>query len=108
MGRELDVYAMGSTRFYVGTSAIVQVGPTDNQLSLTLKLFSGNSLEIVSRPAALSGSSAAGWGIGYMIGASEVVNVSGPARYYLAATGATAQVHVLIGYSQGATIGAPL
>lgn len=108
MGRERDVYALGATIITVGLSAIVQVGPTENQIGLQMKKLAGNTLEIVSRPPALTGSSAVVWGTGYKLGDTETLSIDGPARYYLAATGATVSLGVIIKYSQGATIGAPL
>jgi hypothetical protein len=85
-------------------SAIVVVVPTAKQYAEAFKIFSGGgTLEVVSPPPALSGSSAAGWGNGYPVGANEVYSIGGPAVFYLAATGATMTIAMTIGRTAGAT-----
>jgi hypothetical protein len=104
MQSELSV--LGSTRITVGLSQIVRVMPTAYQYAEGIKIFSGGGTLEICNPA-LSGSSTAGtshWGTGYPIGASEVVNLGGPAVFYLAATGATMVATVLLGYTAGATV----
>lgn len=105
MATQSDVYSAGSTRISVGLSAIIKVTPLQYQQLSQLKIFSGGgTLEVVPTPIALSGSSAAGWGLGYPVGASEVVTMNGPAVFYLAATGATMVAALLVGLTAGATI----
>jgi hypothetical protein len=100
-----DIHVLGATRIPVGLSAIVRVLPSAYQYAECYKILSGaGTLEIVSPPPALSGSSAAGWGQGYPIGASEVQNIGGPAAFYLAATGATMTIAMIIGRTAGATV----
>lgn len=95
---------MGATRIAVGLSAIIQISPTAYQYAEAIKIFSGGgTLELVAPPPALTGASAAGWGLGYPIGASEVLNVGGPAVMYLAASGATMVAAMYIGRTSGAT-----
>lgn len=99
------MHVIGSTRIPVGLSAIISIKPTDFQYAESWKIFSGGgTLEIVPVPIALSGSSAAGWATGYPVGANEVVSVGGPAAFYLAATGATMVVAMMIGRTAGATV----
>lgn len=104
MSAQDSVQVMGVTRISVGLSALVKVSPIGFQNTITWKIGSGGgTLEIVPIPVALSGSSAAGWGTGYLVGASEIFNIGGPCFYYLAATGATMVVHAAISLSEGAS-----
>jgi hypothetical protein len=99
-----DIHVIGATRIPVGLSAIIPIIPTAYQYADCLKIFSGGgTLEIVAPPLALSGSSCVGWGQGYPLGASEVQSIGGPAVMYLAATGATMVVTMMIGRTAGAT-----
>jgi len=100
-----DIFVLGATRIAVGLSQVLRVMPTDYQYAETFKIFSGGgTLEIV--PPCLSGSSTAAgnWGIGYPVGASEIVSVGGPAVFYLAATGATMTITMTLGRTAGATV----
>lgn len=82
----------------MGLSAIIKVAPTAYQYAEALKIFSGGgTLEIVSPPPALTGTSAVVWGTGYPLGASEVFSIGGPATFYLAATGATMVLAMALG-----------
>lgn len=104
MATQSDVYAMGATRIQIGLSAIIKCSGFAYEQGFNLKIFSGGgTLEIVPTPLALTGSSAIGWGLGYPIGASEVVSIQGPATFYLAATGATMVVAQAIAYTAGTT-----
>jgi hypothetical protein len=97
--------SMGATRIPVGLSAIIKVAPVSTQANAIMKIFSGGgTLEIVQVPAALTGSSAVGWGIGYPVGANEIITLGGPAHFYLAATGATMTIALGYAFSAGATI----
>jgi len=97
--------SMGATRINVGLSAIIKIPALAYEVGSYLKIISGGgTLEIVNSPAALSGSSATGWGAGYPVGASEIINVAGPAFVYLAASGATMVVGLATGYTNGATV----
>lgn len=99
------VFAVGATRVNIGLSAIIKVSPAAYCGSLSFKMISsGGTLEIVPLPIALTGSSASGWGMGYPVGGTEAVNVPGPAAFYLAATGATATIAVMLGHSAGITL----
>lgn len=101
---QMDIRAMGGTQIIVGLSAIIKVVPEAYTYAENIKIKAGSgTLEIVSKPIALTGSSAAGWGLGYPIGTSEVISIGGPAVYYLAATGATMTLAVLNGYTSGST-----
>lgn len=83
-----------------GATHAVFVDISPRQGALTLKLLSGSTLEI---HGALNGSTMAGAslapliGTGYFLGTSEVLNIDGPARFYLMSTGATAIVCMLKG-----------
>lgn len=96
-----DIFVVGATRVAVGLSTIVKLSPGEYQHSYTIKILAGSgTLELVR------GSSAGGvgWGTGYPLGTSEVLNLGGPATYYLAASAATMTVAVLIGQTAGATV----
>jgi hypothetical protein len=97
---------IGASIVNVGLSAIVKISGGPYLYATNVKIYSGGgTLEIVPPVATLSGTGATGWGIGYAISANETVAFDGPATYYLAATGATMRATILLGYSQGATIG---
>lgn len=101
---EISVY--GATRVAVGLSTVIRIIPNDYDYAQSIKIFSGaGTLEIV-RPQ-LSGSSTGtgtAWGTGYPLGASEIFNVSGPAVFYLAATGATMVAAIALGKTSGASV----
>lgn len=100
-----DLMAVGATRIPVGLSAIIKLSFASYNYDRNLKIISGGgTLEIVPIPTALSGSGTAGWGLGYPVGANEVVSIPGPALTYLAATGATMVVGVIQGYTNGVTV----
>lgn len=99
-----DISVLGATRFAVGLSAIIEMKPGQRLYATSMKILSGGgTLEIVQCPAALSGSSALGWGVGYPVGGLEVISTVGPAVSYWAATGATMVVGALLGRTNGAT-----
>lgn len=56
--------------------------------------FSAGSTQTAAMLAALSGT-------GYLMGTSEALNITGPARFYLSATGATVVTTVIRGLSAG-------
>jgi len=100
-----DLFSLSSTQIIVGLSQVIRVTPSANQYAEQFSIRSGGSLEIV--PVQFSGSSSAAgsaWGKGYLVGATEVVKISGPAAFYLAATGSTVTVNLLLGYTAGATL----
>jgi hypothetical protein len=80
--------------------------PGPFQYAEMIKIFAaGGTLEIV--PSQLSGASTAAgnaWGKGYPIGSTEVINIGGPAAFYLAATGATMIAAVVLGYTPGVSL----
>lgn len=99
-----DLGALGATHLVIGLSAILRCAPDAFVYSRSLKILSGGgTLEIVPIPLALSGTSCVGWGLGYPIGAGEVVSTDGPTVFYLAATGATMTAALAIGYTVGVT-----
>lgn len=102
------IYSVGATRFSVGLSLITKFGGAAYQSVVAFKILSGGgTLEIINSPATLGpGTGATGWGAGYPVGATEVVQINaatGPSYYYLAATGATMVVCAFIGQSAGVT-----
>ncbi len=99
-----EINVIGATQFAVGLSQVVRIQPSAFQYSSAIKIGSGGSLEIV-KPQ-LSGSSTGtslSWGMGYLMGSTEVFAWDGGAAIYLAASGATVTVHQSIGYTAGST-----
>lgn len=104
MATQNEFSVLGATRIPVGLSAIVKCQPTPYQFWTEMRILSGGgTLEIVPVPVALSGSSAAGWGVGYPMGISQIIDVRGPATFYLAATGATMVMSAWIAQTSGAS-----
>ncbi len=104
MAREADIHGFGATNIAIPTNAPFLIPEEAGQVSGTLKLLSGSSLEICGVPIGVTytGTSLTSLpGKGYLLGTSEVFNYSGPARYYLAATGATAVCSIIRGYGPG-------
>lgn len=102
MARVQDVFGFGVTQLVIGLSSVLFIPPREKQLSMALKYVSGGSLEIFPSPVgATAGTTATGvsWGSGYLMGTTEVFNVQGAPRFYLAATGATAIAHLALGLS---------
>lgn len=98
-------FCLGATRAVIGLSAIAKIAAGSFQQTANFKILAGGgTLEIVSCPLSLSGSSAVGWGTGYPIGLTENVNINGPVTFYLAASSATMTVALFAGLSQGATL----
>lgn len=73
------------------------------QLATTIKYYGGGTLEILdAQGSTLSGATLAALsGTGYLVGSSEILNIGGPARFYLSATGATTTVMALLGKTSG-------
>lgn len=102
MSYQNQISVLGATRIAIGLSTIVRIMPSNYQYAENIKIVAGGgTLEVVPPPAALSGASASGWGLGYPIGSVEAIGVDGGAVVYLAATGATMTVGMLIGYTSG-------
>jgi len=85
----------------VGLSSIIGLTSIPGQNSLQIKYGSGGSLEIGSTVIGL-GASPFTWGVGYLMGTSEVLYGSLNSMVYLAATGATVTCYVIRGVSPGA------
>lgn len=86
-----DIELLTTQRIAVGLSAIIGVTLIASQTATTWKYFSGGSLEIVN------GTSPSPWGLGYIVGTSEIFNCNMTGTFYLAASGATAVVHLVRG-----------
>ena len=100
-----SVFGLGATQVIVppGATLAVLVQNLPLQNASTLKILSGGgSLEIhgTITGTTMAGSSLAPLlGKGYILGASEVLNIDGPARFYLMATGQTMIACLLKGLS---------
>lgn len=106
MPMQSDVFGVIGEKIVVGPGATLAflVGATAGQLSSTIKYFSGGSLEIIQAPVGTTWAGASLvnlQGTGYLMGTSEAVNLSGPVRYYLMATGSTTVCYHIRGLSDG-------
>lgn len=106
MGQQQDqLTVVSATQVIIGLSSVIRLSPTSYQSADCFKVIAGGgTLEVVPVPLALSGSSCIGWGRGYPLGLSEVVALGSPAVFYLAASGATMTIAIMVGYTNGATI----
>jgi hypothetical protein len=105
-GPQLDIKAFGGTQIAVGLSTITAIRPQPFQIAESFKVVSGGTLWLTPcAPVALTGSSAAASiAVGYPVSGSEVMNVGGPATFYLSASGATVVVGLALGYTSGYTM----
>lgn len=112
MSRQIDVNGIKGEKVTVapGATLALLVEPIGGQLSYLLKYASGGSLELIQAPQGMSFGGATTWagaslaaliGTGYLMGTTEAVNLDGPVRYYLMATGATTICYSIRGLSQG-------
>jgi hypothetical protein len=113
MSAQNDTFAMGGTLMTIGVLG-ASVFPTMVKSPFSGGQFyidtlgSGATIQIL--PTAVSGASiggatAAGASVsGYGIGPSQVISWVGPAAFYLACTGATSKIAMLLEYSAGATL----
>lgn len=98
MSRSLDINALNSGRISVGLSTVIGLTLTATQIAAVIKLVSGGTLEIVS------GHTAAPWGLGYYLSATEVVSFGQlNGTVYLCSSGATSTVAYLKGFSDAST-----
>ena len=100
--------ALGGTRFHVGLSTAVKVVPPAFQMAYNLKIQAGGSSGTVELLNGVSFSSLTGAmafvGSGYPIGENEIINVTGPAIMYLAASGVTMTMALLPAQSRGVSL----
>lgn len=88
-------HQLGATIIHVGLSATVQVAPQRNQNGGFFKIAAGGgTLALVQGASSISSA-------GYLVGDTEIISFSGPARFFLAAAGATMTVHLVTSYSDG-------
>lgn len=93
------VYNLGVTKVAVGLSAtvLVDVSAMPKALGGFIKIFSGaGTLAVVQGASTI-------FSDGYLVGSAEVVELQGPAKFYLAAAGATMTVGLVVRYGQGYT-----
>lgn len=82
-------------RFNVGLSAIFGITNMPGQLSVSIEYYSGGTLEIVNPNASIS------WGQGWIIPTGSIVSIDTNSIIYLASSGTTTTIGVLIGQRQG-------
>lgn len=109
-----SIWSLGSTRLVIGVGSTIAlfVQPGPGQVNMTLKYFSGGTLEILNclqpnnspmGPTLFVGSTlsqqqlATASGTGYIMGTSEVLAINGHASFYLSSLSATTIVMALVG-----------
>lgn len=92
MARE-DVLSLIGERVSIGLSQIIGVTVIAGLNAISIKKFSGGSLEI--------GGISLNWGSGYLFNSNEIVNIQVAGTFYLAATGSTVVAMVLKGRTSG-------
>lgn len=97
MGTNQYTYAVGATQIIIGPSATITVAASEKQSKWLFKKFSGGSLAVVNGASQVASS-------GYMLGNSEAISFEGPAKFYLAASGATVTVHFMQSFTAGSSI----
>lgn len=95
-----DSFILGSTLMNVGLSAAAVFNPPAFCNGMWFKYQSGGTLFLGSGISQTPGATM------YAVGSSEIVNVGGPARFFLYAAGAT--VTVGIGFSFNAGLSSPI
>jgi hypothetical protein len=92
-------YLMGVSLIVVGLSATVSVVPREGVLGGFISIKSGGgTLSLVNGASAISSD-------GYNVSATDRVEFNGPAKFFLAAAGATMTAAYVMRYSAGATLG---
>lgn len=82
----------------VGATLAVKVAQIPEQVALTMKYFTGGTLEIIGITAGPGATYSASQlatlsGNGYLVDSTEVLNYGGPTAFYLSSTGATTTVY---------------
>lgn len=98
MSDRRDVHGLEGFRFDVGLSTIIGVTVQPGQIVTAFKYFDGGTLEIVS------GSTPSPWGLGYVFGVGEALEIDSSSTSFFAATGATVTVMALRGRSAGINV----
>lgn len=83
-------------RVAVGLSTVIGVTVRPGQVSVSLEMLSGQTLEIVASPG-----SSISWGQGFPFPTNAIMSFDSIGTMWLAASGATAMVVVLRGLSEG-------
>ncbi len=91
------VYQLGVTLLAIPALSVVQVIPPRTCIGSMFGYVSGGSLSI------MNGAGSSGGLGGIMLGATTaaMINVDGPATFFLAATGATSVAGIVFKYSSG-------
>lgn len=97
MAQYTDTYKMGATVISFGTSTAIQIFPGAGLNGWSFKKQSGATLAIVNG----TGFSVAQ---GYIMGDTEVMDIQGPATFFLAAGGATVTVAFAMKFSSGTSL----
>lgn len=95
---DLRAYLLGATMINIGSSGAAEaVSAPSNCVGGFFKIKSGaGTLAIVTAGTSLTQ--------GYLVGATEVVDFTGPAKFYLAATTATMVIQMVYAFGPGASL----
>lgn len=100
-----DTYFMGATQLVVGLSSAVQFVPPAGCNGGFFKIQSGSgTLAIIQSFAQSSYIANTAVATGYLVGSGEVIPFTGPARFYLAAAGATMTVSMGLSFTSGISL----
>lgn len=91
-------YLLGGKRITVGASTVIEFNASSFEQGFVLKKVLGSSFTV----SLVDGLSFA-WNTGYEIEDSEIIIVSGPAKFFLAAAGITGIIQIGRSYSSSAT-----
>lgn len=98
MARTDDVFQFLPERINVGLSSIIGVTVWPGQVSVSLKYFTGGTLEVGGTYAVTAGATVAfTWGKGYVMDTAESLSSNMSGIFYLAATGATVTAMLIRG-----------
>lgn len=94
MNTHLIIYGLGATQIVLGASTVTTLQPAAYHSKWMFKKLSGGSYAVVEGTTYSVSQ-------GYMIGETEVIQIQGPAKFFLACSGITTTIQVMVGYSQG-------
>lgn len=82
-------------RANIGLSQLIGITGLPGQISISIQYISGGTLEIASLGASI------GWGQGWLVPAQSIVSMDLTSTLWLASSGATTSITVLVGRGEG-------
>lgn len=98
-------YLVGVSHIVVGTSAVSEIKPRSGVLSGFLEIHAAGNSGVVALVNGASYVGLSGTTNGYQLRANDKVELEGPAKFYLAASGNAVTVSYVMRLTAGATIG---